>query len=81
MGRQMQRIRVFLLVQGATFVVAALVHRGVILAGYEHEQAATAESVIGAVLLVGWALTWVWLARTRVVGLVAHGFALLGTLP
>ena len=75
-----QTIRLFLLLEGASFVVAGLVHAGVLFDGYAHRQASIAESVIGVVLLVGCGLTWVWPARTRPIGLAAQGFALLGTL-
>ena len=75
-----QTIRLFLLLEGASFVVAGLVHAGMLVDGYAHRQASIAESTIGVVLLVGFGLTWVWPARTRPLGLVAQGFALLGTL-
>lgn len=75
----MARIRLFLLLQGASFVVASLVHRGVLIEGYEHDKAAVAEAVIGAVLLGGLVLTWVREASTRTIGLSVQGFALLGT--
>ena len=73
-------IRLFLLLEGASFVLAGLVHFGVLAGGYEHRSAGTAESVIGAVLLVALALTWALPARTRTIGMVAQAFALLGTL-
>ena len=73
-------IRLFLLLEGASFVLAGLVHFGVLAHGYEHGAAATAESLIGAVLLVALALTWRLPARTRTVGIAAQGFGLLGTL-
>ncbi len=73
-------IRVFLLLEAASFVLAGLVHFGVLAPGYEHGAAATAESLIGAVLLVALALTWALPAWTRPVGIGAQGFALLGTL-
>ena len=75
-----QTIRLFLLLAGASFVVAALVHRGALVSGYEHREAATAESVIAAVLLADFVLTWAWPARVRPIALAALGFALLGTL-
>jgi hypothetical protein len=75
-----QMIRRFLLFEGASFAVAGLVHSGVLVDGYEHRQAAIAESLIAGVLLVGLGLTWVWAARTRPIGLAAQAFALLGTL-
>ena len=73
-------LRLFLLLEGASFVLAGLVHFGVLTRGYEHGSAASAESVIGAVLLVALALTWGLPAWTRTVGIAAQGFALLGTL-
>lgn len=51
-------IRLFLIVQAATFVVASLIHAGMFVSGYEHRQARIAESVIAIVLLAGLALTW-----------------------
>lgn len=76
----MRQARTFLLVEGASFVAAALVHFGVLLDGYQHRKAGTAETVIGAVLLAALALTWARPARTRRIALAAQGFALLGTL-
>jgi hypothetical protein len=75
-----QTIRLFLLLTGISFVVAGLVHFGVLIEGYAHRQAAIAESTIAVVLLVSYGLTWVWPARTRWIGIVAQAFALLGTL-
>ena len=77
--RAARAIRLFLLFEAATFVVAALSHFGILLSGYEHRAAGTAESVIAGVLLVGWATTWVGPAFTRGIGLAAQTFALLGT--
>ena len=51
-------IRLFLLLEATSFVLAGLVHFGVLAHGYEHGSAAIAESIIGAVLLVALALTW-----------------------
>ena len=75
-----EKVRLFLFVEAAAFITAALVHRGVLLNGYEHAEAATAETVIGAVLLGGLALSWVRSAATRAAGLAAQGFALVGTI-
>lgn len=75
-----QTIRLFLLLEGASFVVAGLVHFGVLVDGYEHRQAAIAESSIAVVLLVGLGLTWLWPGRARPIGLAAQALALLGTL-
>ena len=75
-----QTMRLFLLVEAASFVAAALVHFGVLARGYEHRAAGTAESVIGAVLLGGLVLALARPGWTRTAGLAAQGFALLGTL-
>jgi hypothetical protein len=73
-------IRLFLFCEGAAFIAAALTHFGLLMGGYEHQKAGTAESVIGTVLLIGWALTWMRPRSTRGIGLAVQTFALLGTL-
>jgi len=73
-------LRLFLLGEAAAFVVASLVHFGVLIQGYEHQAAATAEGVIGLVLATALAATWISPARTRGIGLASQGFALLGTI-
>jgi hypothetical protein len=73
-------IRLFLFVEGASFFTAGLIHRGVFISGYAHQQASIAETAIAIVLLAGLGLTWIWPAHTRLIGLVAQTFALLGTL-
>ncbi len=75
----MARVRLLLLLEAASFLTAALVHFGVLLDGYQHHEAGTAETVIGSVLLAGLALTALSPAWTRTVGLAAQAFALLGT--
>ena len=75
-----QAIRLFMLVEAASFVTAALIHSGALLAGYEHPRARIAEGVIASVLLAGLALTWIRPAWTRPVGIGTQAFALLGTL-
>lgn len=70
----------FLLVEASSFAAASLVHAGLLVAGYEHRLASMAEGVIAAVLFVGLTVALAWRARTRLVGLVAQAFALLGTL-
>jgi len=69
-----------MLVEAASFGVAALVHSGALVGGYEHEKARIAEGVIAIVLLAGFASTWIRPGQTHRVGLAAQGFALLGTL-
>ncbi len=69
-----------MLLEGASFIAASLVHRGILVHGYEHDRAAVAETVIGGVLLAAAALAWLLPARTRAIGLGAQAFALLGTI-
>jgi hypothetical protein len=76
----MQSIRFFLLGETVAFGVAAMVHAGILPLGYAHEGAYVPEGIIGGVLLVGLALTFVLPTRTRVIGLAAQGFALAGSL-
>jgi hypothetical protein len=71
---------ILLLVEGASFIVASLVHRGFLVGGYEHDKAAIAETVIGAVLLAGAASAWLFPRRSRAIALGVQAFALLGTL-
>lgn len=73
-------IRLFLLFTGATFLLAASIHSGALIAGYAHREAAIAEAVIATVLLAGLALSLILPAWTRLIGLFALAFALLGTL-
>ena len=44
-------IRSFLLFEAATFLVASLIHSGVLIAGYEHQKDRIAEGVIALALL------------------------------
>jgi hypothetical protein len=76
----MQRIRTIVLIEAATFLVAALAHFGVLVEGYEHQQAGVAESVIALALLTGIGLAWSRPAWTRAADIAAQGFALAGTL-
>jgi hypothetical protein len=75
-----QPIRVFLVVEAAAFAAAALAHSRVLVHGYEHQPARIAESLTALVLLAGLALSWLRPAWTRQAGILAQGFALLGTL-
>lgn len=74
-----QTIRRLMAVEGASFVMAALIHSGALIGGYEHARARNAESVIAAVLLAALAATWARPASVRAIGLASQGFALLGT--
>ena len=72
-------IRLFLLFEGVSFMAASLTHFGMLMHGYEHRPAGTAESTIGIILLIGFALTWIARTRIRGIGTTVQAFALLGT--
>jgi hypothetical protein len=76
----MEAIRLFLIVEAAAFFVAALIHAGHLVPGYQHHAARIAESVLGLVLVAGLATSFLRPALTPAAGLVAQGVALLGTL-
>lgn len=78
-GDLVMTIRLFLFFEGVAFIAAALTHFGVLIHGYEHQKAGTAESVIGIILLIGFGLTWVRPRSIRGIGLGVQAFALLGT--
>lgn len=73
-------VRAFLLIEAVAFLVAGAIHSGAFVAIDTHYQAATAESIIGVVLLIGFGLSWVWSAQTRLIGLLAQAFATMGTM-
>ena len=75
----MTRIRLFLIIEAVAFGLAALVHFGLFVHGYEHQRARIAESIIAAVLLLGWLSTWINAGWTRRIGIAVQAFALLGT--
>jgi ABC-type uncharacterized transport system permease subunit len=72
-------VRGFLAVEALSFYAAALLHSGRLVASHFHAKAATAESVIGTVLLVGLLTSLAAPRLSRAAGLFAQGFALLGT--
>ena len=72
-------IRLFLLFEGIAFIIASLIHLGVLMRGHEHRPAGTAEGLIGIVLLMGFVLTWVLSRWTRGIGIAVQAFALVGT--
>ncbi len=74
------RVRALLLLEAATFVVAALIHFGMLVGGYGHRKAGTAETVIAVVLLAGFVSSWAprpWRWRA-IIG--AQAFAAVGVL-
>jgi hypothetical protein len=72
--------RLFVLLEAVAFIAAALTHFGILVDGYKHRQAGTAESVIGIVLLAGWLATFIRQSWTNRIAVVVQAFALLGTL-
>lgn len=75
-----QTVRAFLFIEAVAFVIAGAIHSGMFVAIDTHYQAATAESVIGVVLLVSFGLTWIWPTWARLIGLLAQAFAAFGTM-
>ncbi|WP_231189221.1 hypothetical protein [Haladaptatus sp. DYF46] len=73
-------IRVLLGVEAASFFFAATIHAGMLISGYEHHEAMTAESVIGTVLLGGFVITWLHSRSMFTIAIIVQAFALLGTL-
>jgi hypothetical protein len=76
----MRTIRIFLIVQIALFVLAALIHSGILVTGHRHHQARIAESVIAVVLGAGLLSTAANSASMKVIPIAAQAFALLGTV-
>lgn len=72
-------IRLFVLFEGIAFILAGLIHFGILMHGYEHRWAGRAETVIGIVLLIGFVSIWMLPAWTRGIGIAVQAFALLGT--
>jgi hypothetical protein len=75
-----QVIRLFLLIETATFILAAAIHSGALVPGYEHREARIAETAIAAVLAGSLVIAWLAPRWTRRAGLVAQAFALFWTL-
>lgn len=75
-----QSIRLFLFLEAVAFGLAALIHSGQLISGYQHREARIAETVIAAVLVLGLVVTWLRPTASRAAGLAAQAFALLGTL-
>jgi hypothetical protein len=57
-----------------------MVHAGLLVPGYAHPQARTAEAVIATVLVLASVETWLRPAGARRTAIFGQGFALLGTL-
>src|SRR5919108_6532460 len=78
--KRLESLRMLMLFEAATFIVAALIHSGMLITGYEHDKARIAESLIAIVLLAAVASTWIWPAWARWAGMARQGFGLLLTL-
>ena len=76
----MREVRFIMMLEAMTFFAAAAIHAGLLVDGYQHREARIAESVIGAVLLAGAVAASINQRWTRPAGLIAQGFALVGTL-
>jgi hypothetical protein len=76
----MSRLKAIIAFEILLFGAASLVHAGILATEYEHRQAATAEGVIAAVLLLGLILSTIPSLPERGLLLGAQIFALLGTL-
>ena len=73
-------VRLLMVGEATVFFLAALVHAGMLINGYQHREARIAETVIGSVLLFGVVLSWNRPMLTRIAGFAAQAFALVGTL-
>lgn len=73
-------VRSFLAAEIGVFGSAVLIHSGILTRGYEHSKAATAEAVIGLVLMIGLIASTITPAYSRGIGLASQAFALFGTL-
>jgi hypothetical protein len=70
--------RTLLLAEAATFAIAAAIHFGALLDGYEHTAAGRAETVIAIVLIAGVVLSFTRRGFAAIIG--AQAFGTLGVL-
>ena len=73
-------VRGFLLLQIAIFLSLVSIHFGLLIGGYRHRDAGTAEVMIVAVLVAGLLLTWTPPPWRRRAATAAQSFGLLGVL-
>jgi hypothetical protein len=73
-----RRLRLLLLGEAAVFAVAAAVHFGAFLEGYDHGKAGTAETVIVIALVLGSAASWSRSPAALKAAVGAQAFAILG---
>jgi hypothetical protein len=76
----LNRLRGFLAAEIVLFVLASLLHRGILAHDFQHAKAAIAESVIALVLAIGFAFTVYSPKEARTAALGTQGFALVGVL-
>jgi hypothetical protein len=69
-----------LAVEAITYFIAAVVHAGIVLRGYEHRSALIAESLIAATLTVGWVIAHTRPRLIRPAALWSQGLALFWTM-
>jgi len=74
------RVRSFLFLQIAIVLSMVSIHFGLLLGGYRHRSAATAELLIVAVLVAGILLTWTPTPWNRRLASAAQSFGILGVL-
>lgn len=73
----MPTLRALLLIEATSLLVAAALHAGLVIVG-PFDQAATYESLIAVILLIGLGLTFIGPTAARVAGLVGQVIALAG---
>src|SRR2546430_9350908 len=74
------RVRGFLLLQIAILLSMVSIHFGLLIGGYPHRAAGTAELVIAAVLVAGLLLTWTPRPWSRRSATAVQSFGILGVL-
>src|SRR5438105_14308596 len=74
------RVRGFLLLQIAILLSMVSIHFGLLIGGYRHRSAGTAELVIAAVLVAGLLLTWTPPPWSRRSATAVQSFGILGVL-
>jgi hypothetical protein len=74
------RVRSFLLLQIAIVLSMVSIHFGLLIGGYRHRSAGTAELLIAAVLVAGLLLTWTPWPWSRRAATAAQSFGILGVL-
>ena len=74
------RVRSFLLLQIAILLSMISIHFGLLIGGYRHRSAGSAELLIAAVLVAGLLLTWMPAPWSRRPAAATQSFGILGVL-